>query len=129
MEKSKKFNIGKKIFIAKFPNVGQIIDIDSMKQALSGNRYGVMAASGVTSAYFALDLIDSISFMTIVCPDVAKYYDINNYTSLELEKIQDIVGAYTKQIRPWYNATMKEIKEMAENSIDEDDKLRKEEAE
>ena len=59
MERTKKFTIGSKSFVAKFPNVGQIIDIDSMKQALSSNRYGNMAASGVVSAYFALDLISA----------------------------------------------------------------------
>jgi hypothetical protein len=110
MNRSKKFIIGKKSFIANFPNVGQIIDIDSMKQALSGGRYGVMAASGVQSAYYALDLIDAISFFSVVCPEVGKYLDISNYANLQVDEAQDILNAYTKEIRPWYNETMQELR-------------------
>ena len=88
MERTKKFTIGSKSFVAKFPNVGQIIDIDSMKQALSSNRYGNMAASGVVSAYFALDIIDAISFFMIVCPEVQQYFDIKNYTTMQIIMVE-----------------------------------------
>ena len=118
MERTKKFTIGSKSFVAKFPNVGQIIDIDSMKQALSSNRYGNMAASGVVSAYFALDLIDAISFLTIVCPDVQRYFDIKNYTTMQIDEINEIVRAYTEQIRPWYDETMNELKGIANKPQD-----------
>ena len=118
MERTNKFTIGSKSFVAKFPNVGQIIDIDSMKQALSSNRYGNMAASGVVSAYFALDLIDAISFLTIVCPDVQRYFDIKNYTTMQIDEINEIVKAYTEQIRPWYDKTMNELKGISTKSQD-----------
>lgn len=49
IERQKKFSIGEKTFTAQFPNVGQLIDLESLKQALTNNRYGVMAASGVAS--------------------------------------------------------------------------------
>lgn len=120
MERSKKFQIGKKSFIAQFPNVGQIIDIDSMKQALSSNRYGVMAASGVQSAYFALDLIDAIAFFAIVCPEVGKHFDIANYASMQIDEINDILKAYTEDIRPWYEETMKELRGLSGNKSDGD---------
>ena len=38
METSKKFKIGQKEFVAKFPNVGQMLDMESLKQALTNNR-------------------------------------------------------------------------------------------
>ena len=49
IERQKKFTINGATFIAKFPNVGQLIDLESFKQALTSNRYGQMAASGVAS--------------------------------------------------------------------------------
>lgn len=122
MEKVKKFTIGQKQFFAKFPNVGQIIDLDAMKQALSGNRYGSMAASGLASAYYALDLIDAISFYQIVCPEVGRYYDIHNYAELELEKVNDLVTVWKEQIQPWYIETMDEIRGIAKQSIEDADK-------
>ena len=51
IQRVKKFNIGEKSFTVSFPNVGQIIDVESLKQALTGGRYGVMASSGVASMY------------------------------------------------------------------------------
>ena len=64
METTKKFKIGQKEFIAKFPNVGQMLDMESLKQALTNNRYGVMAASGIRSMYKALStqLMQSLSY-------------------------------------------------------------------
>lgn len=110
LQRQKKFTIGNKSFIANFPNVGQIIDLESMKQALTDSRYGQMAASGVASMYYALDLVDAIAFYHVVVPEVAKYYDIKNYASMEVDKIKDLLDAYQRDIRPWFNETMNELK-------------------
>lgn len=110
LQRQKKFTIGNKSFIANFPNVGQIIDLESMKQALTDSRYGQMAASGVASMYYALDLVDAIAFYHVVIPEVAKYYDIKNYASMEVDKIKDLLDAYQKDIRPWFSETMNELK-------------------
>ena len=79
IERQKKFKIGEHQFIANFPNVGQLIDMESLKQALTNNRYGVMAQSGVASMYDALDMVDAIAFLQVVVPDVARYLNIKNY--------------------------------------------------
>lgn len=115
IEREKKVIIGKKQFIAKFPNVGQIIDLESLKQALTNNRYGQMAISGISSMYNALDLVDAVSFYQIVMPEVGKYYDIRNYAEMDLDKIQDLIRAYQEQIKPWYDQTMAELKGISVN--------------
>lgn len=109
-ERVKKFSIGEKSFVVGFPNVGQLIDLESLKQALTSNRYGVMAASGVASMYYALDMVDAIAFFQVCVPEVAKYYNIKNYTSLEPEKISDLVKVYQDEIRPWFDNIMNELK-------------------
>ena len=119
MEKVKKFTIGKKQFTATFPNVGQIIDIDAMKQALSSNRYGSMVASGLASAYYALDLIDAISFYQVVIPEVGRYFNITNYSELSLEESQDLVKTFKEQIQPWYVETMNEIQKKKKKSMED----------
>lgn len=115
IERIKRFKIGEKEFTAKFPNVGQIIDLESFKQALTSNRYGQMAASGVSSMYNALDIVDAIAFYQIVTPEVGKYYDIKNYATLQLDKISALIKAYNEQIRPWYDDTMNELKGINKN--------------
>ena len=121
MERTKSFKIGQKQFTVKFPNVGQIIDLDAMKQALSGNRYGSMAASGLASAYYALDLIDAIAFYQIVCPEVGRYYDIKNYAEMELDKIEDLMKAWKDEIQPWFIDTMNEIRGVSKQSMEDAD--------
>lgn len=121
MERTKSFKIGQKQFTAKFPNVGQIIDLDAMKQALSGNRYGSMAASGLASAYYALDLIDAIAFYQVVCPEVGRYYDIKNYAEMELDKIEDLMKAWKDEIQPWFIDTMNEIRGVSKQSMEDAD--------
>jgi hypothetical protein len=110
IERQKTFNIGQKKFTAKFPNVGQLIDLESMKQAVTNNRYGQMAISGIVSMYEALDLVDAITFYQVVVPEVGKYYDIQNFGSLELDKAKELVEVYQFVIKPWFDKTMQELK-------------------
>lgn len=110
MEREKKFSIGDKTFIAKFPNVGQMIDIESLKQALTNNKYGIMAASGISSMYDALDIVDAVAFLKICVPSVSKFYNIDNYLSLQIDVIKDFVDVYKREIKPWYDETIRELK-------------------
>lgn len=101
--------IGEKAFSAKFPNVGQMIDMESLKQALTSNRYGVMSASGVKSMFIALDLVDAIAFFQVCVPQIAKHYDIKNYAGMQLDDIRDITEAYLQQVKPWYDKLLKQL--------------------
>lgn len=118
MERQKTFKIGERQFTAKFPNVGQIIDLESFKQALTNNRYGQMAMSGVASMYFALDLVDAIAFYNVIVPEVGKYFDISNYATISLDKAKMFIKAYQEQIKPWYDKTMSELKEGSKDDGD-----------
>lgn len=109
METTKKFKIGQKEFIAKFPNVGQMLDMESLKQALTNNRYGAMAASKIISMYKALDTVDAIAFLQVCVPEVAKYFSIESYIALSQDKIKVYVDAYNEQIKPWFEQLMKEL--------------------
>lgn len=116
IERSKKITIGEKSFIVNFPNVGQMIDIESMKQSLTGNRYGSMASSGIASMYLALDIVDTIAFLTICVPDIAKYYNITDYSGLSSDKINTYVTVYKEQILPWYNKILMELRGITDDS-------------
>ena len=119
IERSKKITIGKKSFVVEFPNVGQILDIESMKLALTNNRYGIMAKSDIKSMYYALDVVDAVSFLTVVAPEVGKYFNVGNYLSLSPEKVQEFVDVYQKDIYPWYAQTLEELKNPVKNEESE----------
>ena len=109
IEREKKFNIGEKSFTVKFPNVGQMIDIESLKQALTSNRYGVMVSSGVKSMYLALDIVDTIAFFQVCIPSLGKFYNITNFANVQYDEIKDMVDTYINQIKPWYDEVLKEL--------------------
>lgn len=116
IERSKKITIGEKSFVVNFPNVGQMIDIESMKQSLTGNRYGSMASSGIASMYMALDVVDTISFLSVCVPDMAKYYNIQDYATLPADKMNQYVKIYKEELLPWYNKILMELRGITDDS-------------
>lgn len=104
------FTIDGKKFTVKFPNVGQLIDLESLKQALTNNKYGAMAASGIASMYYVLDVVDAIAFYQVCVPSVAKHYDVKNYTAMAPDEIKELVDVYQKEIRPWFDKSMKVLR-------------------
>lgn len=102
-------------FIIKFPNVGQSISIQSLKDALSEGRYGSLARSGVKESEEALDKIDALSVFSILIPELKEKLKLNdkNISFLELDQFtaKEIVSVYNKQFFPWYNEILKELRD------------------
>ena len=113
---------GKK-FQVKFPNVGQMIDIESLKNGLTGGKYGSFAASGVKSMYFILDMVDTIAFLTVMCPKLKNFIteeeDGIDYTQMKPETVKTLVTVYKEQILPWYSKIMGQLYSSATNDTTE----------
>jgi len=122
IEREKKITIGEKSFIVKFPNVGQIISLESAKQALTDNRYGQMAASGVASMYYALDLVDTIAFFQVCGAEILKFFDIKNIASVAPDKLDMFVETYAEQIKPWLDKTFDELRGLSVKKTDNGEK-------
>lgn len=119
----KKFNI-------KFPNVGQMIDIESLKSALTGGKYGSFAASGIKSMYFVLDMVDTIAFLSVVCPRlktfVAGEEDNMDYTEMKPETIKELVNIYKKKILPWYSKILDQLYSSSDEAVRDNNGAEKE---
>ena len=121
IEREKKITIGEKTFIVSFPNVGQIIMLESTKQALTDNRYGQMAASGVASMYYALDLVDTVAFFQVCGTEVLKYFDIRNAASVPPDKLEMFVKTYAEQVKPWLDSTFAALRGLGDVKKAEDE--------
>lgn len=121
IEREKKIIIGDKTFVVAFPNVGQIITLEATKQALTDNRYGQMAASGVASMYYALDLVDTIAFFQVCGAEALKYYGIRNAASMAPDKLEQFVQVYADQVKPWLDKTFAELRGLGGEKKAEDD--------
>lgn len=112
-----------KKFQVKFPNVGQLIDIESLKNALTGGKYGSFAASGVKSMYFILDIVDTIAFLTVMCPKLKNFIteeeDEIDYTQMKPETVKTLLTVYKEQILPWYSKIMGQLYSSATNDTTE----------
>lgn len=115
LERQKTFSfLGEKITV-NFPNVGQMIDMESLKQSLTGNKYGAMSASGVKSMFYALDMVDSLSFFEVMCPKVKRILGVKSFTEMNPEDMKPLVEAYKKHIAPWYDKLLQDLYRIGEN--------------
>ena len=121
IQRTKNFKIDGKTFTVNFPTVGQIIDIEGLKQAMTNNKYGAMASSGIVSMYYALDFVDSASFLQVCCPAVARYFDITNYMDLTPEKMEMFVNVYKEEILPWYKDTLDQLRKVGKDEQSTED--------
>lgn len=98
----------------KFPNVGEMIDIENLKTAYSGGRYGVMLASGVKSMLYALDTIDAMAFIEIKLKAVRNMLNIpaeQSLMNIDVILSSELTAWYKQQIAPWYNSMMSKLYE------------------
>lgn len=101
--------------IVAFPNVGQTLNIESLKSALTNGTYGDLVRMNTIDANFALDLTDAIATFSILIPNFNTKINVKSYTELDIVSAKKIVKTYKKEFFPWYNEIMTELK-----SFDED---------
>ena len=102
----------------KFPNVGEMIDIENLKTAYSGGRYGVMLASGVKSMIYAVDVIDAMAFIEIKLKAIRNMLNIpesQSMMSVDSALASELTAWYKQQIAPWYNSMMSKLYEAGNN--------------
>lgn len=115
LERKKTFSfLGEKITV-NFPNVGQMIDMESLKQSLTGNKYGAMSASGVKSMFYALDMVDALAFFEVMYPKVKRILGVKSFTEMNPEEMKPLIEAYKEHVVPWYDKLLQDLYKVEEN--------------
>jgi len=65
-----KVKIDKEVYEIGYPNVGQQLDIEAMKELLSNNKYAQLASTGSKTATQLLDYIDAVSNFIVLIPAI-----------------------------------------------------------
>lgn len=97
-------------YTISFPTIGQMFEIESKQNALSGNAYYEMISSPLKKTQFLVDAIDAISTFFTLIPELRK--DMGNKSITELDSLlvkKSLVKAYKKQYKPWYEAIEKDL--------------------
>jgi len=98
-------------YMIPFPDVSEHMEIESMKMALTNNRYAAMAASAsIKSVTLNLDMVDAISTFSILSEDLKKRW----LSGVTLKNIDMKLGSvlahqYSEVYSPWYDGIMSEI--------------------
>ena len=107
--KSVKVNLNGKDYIVGFPNVGQQMEIESLKMSLTNNNYPDMARSGLRIHQYNLDLVDGLAYFSILIPSFRKEMKLESIMDMDAFVGKSMVQAFRKQFQPWYKAFVEEL--------------------
>lgn len=96
------FKIEDNTYTVSFPSVGQMMEIEAMKFALTNNSYTALKTTGLKSSIYVCDLVDTISFLTVMVPELKKDLKVSSFSELEPAKAKIFLMAYKSTIQPWY---------------------------
>lgn len=97
-----------KAVIAKFPNIGQMIQIEQSKQILTDGRYAIMAYAGLKTTTNMLDIVDAISYLSSVIPDFYKMLGVGSHRDLlnmdmDSNIVVEMMSEYKEKYVPFFN--------------------------
>jgi hypothetical protein len=115
MEKSKKIPISGKDYIVNFPSVGQILDIESLKSALTNGQYGDFVNMGTKTATDALDLVDAFSVFSILIPELKDELNVKTFMEMDPFIAKKYVNAYKKHFFPWFKEINDELRKFGKD--------------
>lgn len=102
MLKQHQIKIEGKDYTVTFPNVGQLMEIESTKLVFSKNKYIQLSMSDLKTHSFILDVVDSISYLSVLIPSLKDDLGIKNWNEMDALSAKKIVHVYRKQFVPWF---------------------------
>ena len=96
-------------YTAKFPTVGQLIDIEELKLSLSNGKYSIMAISQLKLHIFELDIIDAIASFAVLLPNLADDLKIKSWRTVDADLAKELMVEYKSQFLPWFKPLIDEL--------------------
>lgn len=104
------FEVSGNTYTIKVPTVGDMLQVERMKMALTGGYYNDMMKTGTVSAQETLLLVDIQSHLSILCPKLMtdlKCEDVQRLTPEDYSKLRKV---YIDKFVPWWNNWLKLFK-------------------
>ena len=101
----------------KFPTMGNFLDIESRRMALSNGTYSQLLRSALISSGIALDMIDMAATLSVLCPKLIKDLKAESLLDLDIMDAQELENAYKKSVKPWVEGWLKIIREARKEDI------------
>lgn len=90
-------------FTVKYPLSGEMIEIATLKAKLSDNQYNELMYQNSTEAGFALKLINTYCFLTVMVPSLKDKDKLNVQSLMDITALEsvELIHIYDNQISPW----------------------------
>jgi len=88
----------------EFPNTGQMMDLAILKVQLSNGNYNRISNTTLLGDKLAQFSIDTISHLTILCPELLKTLNVASYSEMEMKDMTILINIYLEKILPWMNS-------------------------
>lgn len=96
MKTSVNVKIDSQDYEVNYPTVGEKLQIENVKLLLTNNNYGDLARSGHTTALDLLDLVDSVSYFSILIPEIKKSIKMEDFLTMDPIKAKLMIKAFKK---------------------------------
>jgi len=107
-------------FNIAFPNMGQIIDIETNKISYANGRYSQLINSNIISSNIAKDLVEMAATFTVLIPDFQKIFKLNSIFELNPIDATEFVTVYKEEVFPWYSEWLITLKIEPKSFIEEE---------
>lgn len=108
-------NIEDSSYKINFPNVGEMMEIEKMKSALTDGKYLEYNFSVLKNHQYLLDVVDTISYLSVLIPELKKDLEVKDWKKLSPIKAKRLVKVYKSDFIPWYKKIFDDL-----NNFDEE---------
>lgn len=90
-------------YTIKYPNNGELIDIEVMKDTISNGRYMNLLSASTKQSTMAAFTIDMIATLNTLCPKLKDDLKVKSFFNLDIVDNKNLLNIYLKKIFPWLN--------------------------
>lgn len=117
------FEVKGKEYVIKFPNLGQLWDVEKYKSIFSDGHYGSVLNNRTNWAYYNLDNIDMFAYLTALCPELMKDLNFKGWKYMDPIDALELSKAYKDQLLPWISeiSGFLKVSNLEENQSDNEE--------
>lgn len=104
--KTVKVDIKGNSYEVSFPNTGNFIDIQCLKNRITSDNYNVLVNSSDGYGAYARLLCDMIATYNIMIPELKKDINVQSILGLNMIESKILLDSYTKQYLPFFSEWM-----------------------
>ena len=101
--------LGGKTFEVGYPNIGQYIKIEGLKQSLTDGRYALIAFGALKTGIIALDFLDACAYFGTINPKILTHFKVDSVKAMtelptHTDKMKELMDEYREKYSPFFDS-------------------------